>query len=101
MPVRKRGHPTLQEAALLQRDLTPEMLAMKPGVWKGQQIRHADCLNGWVQDFRHKPDDGRVWWTVKFPDAPHEFRKKFEMDSEQLFNAIGLFKEFAKKQRVE
>lgn len=88
-PVRKRGRPRNFNA--LQFDDNVEMLAMKPGDIRKTPVRHPEYLNGFVTDYRLKPDKTRtVVWTVRFPDAPGGIQE-FEMEEADLSTAIKTY----------
>ena len=64
MPIRKKGRPT-KRAKALERVDDLDVMALRPGDWRKTPVRHPEYLNGWVVDYRTKPDTKRtVVWQV-------------------------------------
>ena len=67
MPVRKKGRPCNAKKAL-EREDDLDVDALRPGDWKRTPLRHPEYLNGWVVDYRRKPDKRRtvVWQALLY-----------------------------------
>ena len=64
MPIRKRGRPA-NRAKALDRVEDLDVMALRPGDWRKTPVRHPIYLNGWVVNYRTKPDTKRtVVWQV-------------------------------------
>ena len=64
MPIRKKRRPS-NSAKALDRVDDVDVMALRPGDWRKTPVRHPEYLNGWVVDYRTKPDTKRtVVWQV-------------------------------------